>query len=148
MRGTWGPIGRLPFDVDFVWCAPFIALASRAEPAENNPWFRCRAGELSLEVESVGVRADILPGGTGPRRPLRPTRSPVARKTVATPSPANTAKLLADNGTLMWLRGLEKVACEGKRNVVLGEKGLAARILNGRAQPLSAICRRVFEKLP
>ncbi len=31
---------------------------------------------------------------------------------------------------------LKKVACEGKRNVVLGEKGLAARIVNGRDRPL------------
>ncbi len=32
-----------------------------------------RADELGLEVESAGVRADILPGGTGPRRPPRST---------------------------------------------------------------------------
>ena len=41
---------------------------------------RRRAGELGLEFVSAGVRAGIRPGGTGPRRPLRPTGSPVARK--------------------------------------------------------------------
>ena len=46
---------------------------------------------------------------------------------------ANTAKLLVDNPTLMRLRELEvleKVATEGKLNVVLGEKGLADRVVN------------------
>ena len=44
-------------------------------------------------------------------------------------SQAGTAKLLAGNAMLMRFRGrgvLETVACEGKRNVVLGEKGLSA----------------------
>ena len=53
--------------------------------------------------------------------------------TAAMPSQAGAAKLLADNATLMrlWEREvLEKVACEGRLNVVLGEKGLADRIVN------------------
>ena len=44
-------------------------------------------------------------------------------------SQANTAKLLADSATWMRFRGrgvLEKVTYEGKRNVVLGKKGLSA----------------------
>ncbi len=48
-------------------------------------------------------------------------------------SQANTAKLLDGNPTLMRLRELEvleKVAGSGKLNVVLGEKGLAERIVN------------------
>jgi len=46
---------------------------------------------------------------------------------------ANTAKLLDDNPTLMRLRELEvleRVATSGKLNVVLGEKGLAERVVN------------------
>ncbi len=42
-------------------------------------------------------------------------------------------KLLADNPTLMRLRELEvleRVAGEGKLNVVLGEKGLTDRVVN------------------
>jgi hypothetical protein len=45
-----------------------------------------------------------------------------------------TAKLLADNPTLMRLRELEvlleKIASTGNLNVVLGEKGLAERVVN------------------
>ena len=46
---------------------------------------------------------------------------------------ANTAKLYVDNPTLLRLRELEaveKIATAGKRSVVLGEKGLADRIVN------------------
>lgn len=57
----------------------------------------------------------------------------IARReeTAAMRSQANTAKLLADNPTLMRLRELEvleKVATTGNLNVVLGEKGLADRV--------------------
>ncbi len=48
-------------------------------------------------------------------------------------SQANTAKLLTDNPTLMQLRELEvlkKVASTGNLNVILGEKGLADRVVN------------------
>ena len=59
----------------------------------------------------------------------------IARReeTAAMRCQANTAKLLADNPTLMRLRELEvleKVATDGKLNVVLGEKGLAVRVVN------------------
>ena len=48
-------------------------------------------------------------------------------------SQANTAKLLESSPTLMrlWeLEVLEKVATDGKLNVVLGEKGLTDRVVN------------------
>ena len=48
-------------------------------------------------------------------------------------SQASTAKVLEDNPTLMRLRELEvleRVAASGKLNVVLGEKGLAERVVN------------------
>ena len=48
-------------------------------------------------------------------------------------SQANTAKLLEGNSTLMRLRELEvleKVASAGRLNVVLGEKGLADKVVN------------------
>jgi len=54
-------------------------------------------------------------------------------ETAAMRSQANTAKLLADNPTLMRLRELEvleKIASAGHLNVVLGEKGLAERVVN------------------
>ena len=59
----------------------------------------------------------------------------IARReeTAAMRSQANTAKLLADNPTLMRLRELEvleKIASTGNLNVILGEKGLADRVVN------------------
>ncbi len=53
--------------------------------------------------------------------------------TAAMRSQANTAKLLESNPTLMRLRELEvleNVASSGNFNVVLGEKGLADRVVN------------------
>jgi regulator of protease activity HflC (stomatin/prohibitin superfamily) len=59
----------------------------------------------------------------------------IARReeTAAMRSQANTAKLLADNPTLMRLRELEvleKIATAGKMNIVIGEKGLTDRVVN------------------
>jgi regulator of protease activity HflC (stomatin/prohibitin superfamily) len=54
-------------------------------------------------------------------------------ETAAMRSQANTAKLLDNNQTLMRLRELdvlEKIAINSKLNVVLGEKGLADRVVN------------------
>ena len=48
-------------------------------------------------------------------------------------SQANTAKLLADNPTLMRLRELEvleKVAANSKLNILLGDKRLTERVMN------------------
>jgi regulator of protease activity HflC (stomatin/prohibitin superfamily) len=59
----------------------------------------------------------------------------IARReeTAAMRSQANTAKLLESNPTLMRIRELEvleKIATDGKLNIVLGEKGLADRVVN------------------
>ena len=54
-------------------------------------------------------------------------------ETAAMRSQANTAKVLADNPTLIRLRELEvleKIASNGKLNIVLGEKGRADRVVN------------------
>jgi hypothetical protein len=54
-------------------------------------------------------------------------------ETAAMRSRANTACLLADNPALMRLRELElleKIEAGAKPNVVLGEKGLAERVVN------------------
>ena len=54
-------------------------------------------------------------------------------ETAAMRSQANTAELLDNNPTLMRLRELdvlEKIAGNSKLNVVLGEKGLADRVVN------------------
>lgn len=59
----------------------------------------------------------------------------IARReeTAAIRSQANTAKLLADSPTLMRLRELEvleKIASAGKLNIIVGDKGLAEKVIN------------------
>ena len=54
-------------------------------------------------------------------------------ETAAMRSQVNTAKLLQDNPTLMRLRELEvleKIASTSKLNIMLGEKGLAEKVMN------------------
>jgi regulator of protease activity HflC (stomatin/prohibitin superfamily) len=102
---------------------------------------RRRAGELGLAVVSVGVRDIILPGEikdlmnkvTEAKKAAEANLIVRREETAAMRSQANTAKVLADNPTLMRLRELEvleKVATSGKLSVVLGEKGLADRVMN------------------
>ena len=100
-----------------------------------------RAGSLGLEVESVGIRDVILPGDmkelmnkvTEAKKAAEANLISRREETAAIRSQANTAKLLADNPTLMRLRELEvlqQVASSSNLNVVLGEKGLADRVVN------------------
>ena len=102
---------------------------------------RQRAGALGVEVIAVGIRDVILPGDmkelmnkvTEAKKAAEANLIARREETAAMRSQANTAKLLDDNPTLMRLRELEvleKVAASGKLNVVLGEKGLAERIVN------------------
>ena len=102
---------------------------------------RQRAGSLGLEIVTVGVRDVILPGEmkelmnkvTEAKKAAEANLIARREETAAMRSQANTAKLLADNPTLMRLRELEvleKVATTGNLNVVLGEKGLADRVVN------------------
>ena len=102
---------------------------------------RRRAGELGLEIASVGIRDVILPGDmkdlmnkvTEAKKAAEANLIARREETAAIRSQANTAKLLADNPTLMRLRELEvleKIAVSGKLNIVVGEKGLAERVVN------------------
>jgi regulator of protease activity HflC (stomatin/prohibitin superfamily) len=102
---------------------------------------RERAAAMGLEVTSVGIRDVILPGDmkdlmnkvTEARKAAEANLIARREETAAMRSQANTAKVLADNPTLMRLRELEvleKIATDGKLNVVLGEKGLADRVTN------------------
>ena len=112
-----------------------------AVTSEFEEQVRQRAGELGLEVVSVGVRDVILPGDmkdlmnkvTEAKKAAEANLIARREETAAMRSQANTARLLADNPTLMRLRELEvleKVATAGNLNVVLGEKGLADRVVN------------------
>ena len=96
---------------------------------------------MGLEVVSVGIRDVILPGDmkdlmnkvTEAKKAAEANLIARREETAAMRSQANTAKLLTDNPTLMRLRELEvleKIASAGNLNVVLGEKGLADRVVN------------------
>src|SRR6266404_4805543 len=102
---------------------------------------RRRVTALGLEVITVGIRDVILPGEmkdllnkvTEAKKAAEANLIARREETAAMRSQANTAKLLQDNPTLMRLRELEvleRVAGSGKLNVILGEKGLAERIVN------------------
>jgi len=102
---------------------------------------RRRAAELGLEVSSVGIRDVILPGDmkdlmnrvTTARKAAEANLIARREETAAMRSQANTARLLNNNPTLMRLRELEvleKIATSGELKIVLGEKGLADRVMN------------------
>jgi regulator of protease activity HflC (stomatin/prohibitin superfamily) len=102
---------------------------------------RQRVTALGLEVISVGIRDVILPGDmkdlmnkvTEARKAAEANLIVRREETAAMRSQANTAKVLEGNPTLMRLRELEvleKIAAGGKLNVVMGEKGLAERVVN------------------
>jgi regulator of protease activity HflC (stomatin/prohibitin superfamily) len=100
-----------------------------------------RANQLGLEVVSVGIRDIILPGEmkdlmnkvTEAKKAAEANLIVRREEVAAMRSQANTAKVLADNPTLMRMRELEvleKIAAAGNLNIVLGEKGLADRVVN------------------
>ena len=110
-----------------------------AKEIEDN--VRRRAGELGLEIASVGIRDVILPGDmkdlmnkvTEARKAAEANLIARREETAAIRSQANTAKLLAESPTLMRLRELEvleKIASASKLNIILGDKGLADRVVN------------------
>jgi SPFH domain / Band 7 family len=102
---------------------------------------RARAQALGLALVAVGIRDVILPGEmkelmnrvTEAKKAAEANLIARREETAAMRSQANTARLLADNPTLMRLRELEileKVATNSKLNILLGEKGLTDRVLN------------------
>ncbi|MCA9106345.1 MAG: slipin family protein [Planctomycetales bacterium] len=117
-------------------------LTSKDEVAEELvAALRVRAGSWGLEVVTLGIRDVILPGEmkdlmnrvTEAKKAAEANLIARREETAAMRSQANTARLLADNPTLMRLRELEvleKIATSGKLQVVLGEKGLADRVVN------------------
>jgi regulator of protease activity HflC (stomatin/prohibitin superfamily) len=102
---------------------------------------RQRVAALGVAVVSLGIRDVILPGDmkdlmnkvTEAKKAAEANLIARREETAAMRSQVNTAKLLEGNPTLMRLRELEvleKVATSSKLNVVLGEKGLAERVMN------------------
>jgi hypothetical protein len=102
---------------------------------------RPRAAGFGLEVAAIGVRDLILPGEMRElfNKVIEAKKAAEANiifrreETAALRHQTNAAKMLADNPTLLRLRELEtleRVAANGKLNVVLGEKGLTERVVN------------------
>ena len=80
-----------------------------------------------------GEMKDLMNKVTEARKAAEANLIARREETAAIRSQANTAKLLADSPTLMRLRELEvleKVAASGKLNIVLGDKGLADKVVN------------------
>jgi len=101
---------------------------------------RARVAPMGLEVVSLGIRDVILPGEmkelmnkvTEARKAAEAALITRREETAAMRSQANTAKILETNPTLMRLRELEvleKVAGKARLSVVLGEGGLAERVV-------------------
>jgi regulator of protease activity HflC (stomatin/prohibitin superfamily) len=101
---------------------------------------RARVAEIGLAVVSLGIRDVILPGEmkelmnkvTEARKAAEASLITRREETAAMRSQANTAKILETNPTLMRLRELEvleKVADKAKLSVVVGEGGLADRVV-------------------
>ncbi|HEV8579462.1 MAG TPA: slipin family protein [Thermoanaerobaculia bacterium] len=101
---------------------------------------RGEAAAFGLEVKAVGIRDVILPGDmkdilnrvTEARKAAEATLVTRREETAAIRSQANTARIFESNPTLMRLRELEvleKVAEKANLSVVLGDGGLAERVI-------------------
>lgn len=112
-----------------------------AVAAELADAVRSRAQALGIELISVGIRDVVLPGEmkdlmnrvTEAKKAAEANLIARREETAAMRSQANTARLLAESPTLMRLKELEvleKIATASKLNVVLGEKGLADKVVN------------------
>ncbi|MDH3975235.1 MAG: slipin family protein [Deltaproteobacteria bacterium] len=102
---------------------------------------RQRSMEFGIEIVSLGIRDIILPGEMKElmNKVIEAQKAAHANlimrreETAAMRSQANTARILESNPTLMRLKELdflEKIAGNSKLSVVLGEKGLADRVVN------------------
>jgi regulator of protease activity HflC (stomatin/prohibitin superfamily) len=101
---------------------------------------RGRVAAFGVEVAALGIRDVILPGEmkdlmnkvTEAKKAAEAALITRREETAAMRSQANTAKILESSPTLMRLRELEvleKVSEKANLTVVLGEKGLADRVV-------------------
>jgi regulator of protease activity HflC (stomatin/prohibitin superfamily) len=99
-----------------------------------------RVAAIGLQVVSLGIRDVVLPGEMKElmNKVIEAQKAAEAalitrrEETAAMRSQANTARILEQNPTLMRLReieALEKVAEKGRLSVVVGEGGLAGRVV-------------------
>jgi regulator of protease activity HflC (stomatin/prohibitin superfamily) len=101
---------------------------------------RGKAASLGVEVSGLGIRDVILPGEmkdllnkvTEARKAAEAALITRREETAAMRSQSNTARIFEGNPTLMRLKELEtleKIADKAKLSVVLGEKGLAEKVV-------------------
>ena len=122
--------------------APSRALAefSTRGARELEELTRVRAAALGVAVVSLGIRDVILPGEmkellnrvTEAKKAAEASLIMWREETAAMRMQANTAKILESSPTLMKLRELEvleKVAGKANLTVVLGEGGLADKVV-------------------
>ncbi len=112
-------------------------------------WFADPLGKVQVDVVSLrapwlvhdkldvivrsGALKDLMNKVTEAKKAAEANLIARREETAAMRNQANTARLLADNPTLMRLRELEvleKIAGNTQLKVVLGEKGLADRVVN------------------
>jgi regulator of protease activity HflC (stomatin/prohibitin superfamily) len=102
---------------------------------------KAKAASFGLDLITLGVRDLILPGDMKDLLNKVIEARTVAEASVITRREeaaalrhqTNAAKLFAENPTLLKLReieAVERIAAAGKLNIVLGEKGLAERVVN------------------
>jgi regulator of protease activity HflC (stomatin/prohibitin superfamily) len=101
---------------------------------------RLQANSFGVEVHGLGIRDVILPGEmkellnkvTEAKKAAEANLITRREEIAAIRSQANTARILESNPTLMRLRELEvleKITSNTQLSVVLGEKGLADRVI-------------------
>ncbi len=111
-----------------------------AVAAELTGLLRQRVVSFGLKVAVLGIRDVILPGEmkellnqvTEARKAAEAALITRREETAAMRSQANTARILESNPTLMRLRELEvleKVAQDSQLSVVLGQSGLAEKVM-------------------
>jgi hypothetical protein len=100
-----------------------------------------KAQMLGVTIVGFGVKDVILPGDmrellnrvVQAQKEAEATQISRREETAAIRSQCNTAKLLESNPTLMRMRELEileRIARDSKLNLILGEKGLAEKVVN------------------
>jgi regulator of protease activity HflC (stomatin/prohibitin superfamily) len=109
--------------------------------AELTETVKAKVAGLGIDLTNVGIKDVILPGEMKDLLNKVIEARTAAEAAVITRREegaalrhqANAAKLLAENPTLLKLReieAVERIAAGGKLNIVLGEKGLADRVVN------------------
>jgi regulator of protease activity HflC (stomatin/prohibitin superfamily) len=117
-----------------------LLMGKEALAAELAAMLAPRAAELGIAVVTAGVRDIILPGDmkdlmnrvTEAKKAAEASLITRREETAAMRMQANTAKILESSPTLMKLKELEvleKVAGKANLTVVLGEEGLASRVV-------------------